>query len=158
MKRTYLTSWHFLLILAAIVLFLTDRNSPSAPQTEAPPPKWQVCFSLRGGATSAIVRTLDEAKKLILIQTYLFTLAPMASPLVRSHKRGVEVQVILNRCQRIEKYSSADFLMNAGIKMLIDTAHAIAHNEVIIIDNETVITGSLNFTKAAEERNTENPL
>lgn len=37
------------------------------------------------------------------------------------------------------------------------TAHAIAHNKVMIIDGVTVLTGSFNFTRAAEERNAENP-
>lgn len=32
------------------------------------------------------------------------------------------------------------------------------HNKIIIIDRETVITGSFNFTKAAEEKNAENVL
>jgi phosphatidylserine/phosphatidylglycerophosphate/cardiolipin synthase-like enzyme len=40
----------------------------------------------------------------------------------------------------------------------IDSVHAIAHNKVIVIDGETVITGSFNFTKAAEENNAENLL
>ena len=40
----------------------------------------------------------------------------------------------------------------------IDTVHAIAHNKVIIVDKETVITGSFNFTRAAEEKNAENLL
>jgi phosphatidylserine/phosphatidylglycerophosphate/cardiolipin synthase-like enzyme len=34
---------------------------------------------------------------------------------------------------------------------MIDSAHAIAHNKIMIIDGETVITGSFNCTKAAEE-------
>ena len=41
---------------------------------------------------------------------------------------------------------------------MIDAAHAIAHNKVMIIDGETVITGSFNFTRAAEEKNAENLL
>ena len=40
----------------------------------------------------------------------------------------------------------------------IDSEHAIAHNKVMVIDGETVITGSFNFTKAAEENNAENLL
>jgi phosphatidylserine/phosphatidylglycerophosphate/cardiolipin synthase-like enzyme len=40
----------------------------------------------------------------------------------------------------------------------ISFQHAIAHNKVMIIDGETVITGSFNFTKAAEESNAENLL
>lgn len=34
----------------------------------------------------------------------------------------------------------------------------IAHNKVMVIDGRTVITGSFNFTKAAEESNAENLL
>jgi phosphatidylserine/phosphatidylglycerophosphate/cardiolipin synthase-like enzyme len=40
----------------------------------------------------------------------------------------------------------------------IDDKHAIAHNKIMIIDKATVITGSFNFTKAAEEKNAENVL
>jgi phosphatidylserine/phosphatidylglycerophosphate/cardiolipin synthase-like enzyme len=36
--------------------------------------------------------------------------------------------------------------------------NAIAHNKVMVIDGDTVITGSFNFTNAAEERNAENLL
>ena len=41
---------------------------------------------------------------------------------------------------------------------MIDAAHAIAHNKVMVIDSGVVITGSFNFTKSAEERNAENLL
>ena len=40
----------------------------------------------------------------------------------------------------------------------IDDKHAIAHNKVMVIDGHVVITGSFNFTKAAEESNAENLL
>jgi phosphatidylserine/phosphatidylglycerophosphate/cardiolipin synthase-like enzyme len=48
--------------------------------------------------------------------------------------------------------------VNSGIPTQIDSRHAIAHNKVMIIDGETVIPGSFNFTKAAEEKNAENLL
>jgi phosphatidylserine/phosphatidylglycerophosphate/cardiolipin synthase-like enzyme len=54
-----------------------------------------------------------------------------------------------------------DFLANQGVPTTIDAAHAIAHNKIIIIDiiyEEMVITGSFNFTKAAQEENAENLL
>jgi phosphatidylserine/phosphatidylglycerophosphate/cardiolipin synthase-like enzyme len=71
---------------------------------------------------------------------------------------GVKVEVILDKSQRTDQYSSATFLFNAGIPTKIDSQHALAHNKVMIIDGETVITGSFNFTKAAEEKNAENLL
>ncbi len=40
----------------------------------------------------------------------------------------------------------------------IDTKHAIAQNKIMVIDGQTVITGSFNFTTAAEEHNAENLL
>ena len=83
---------------------------------------------------------------------------PIAKALVDAHTRGVKVQVILDKSQRTEKYSSADFVAHAGIPVQIDAAHAIAHNKVIVVDGKTVITGSFNFTKGAEEKNAENLL
>lgn len=48
--------------------------------------------------------------------------------------------------------------LHADIPTRIDAAHAIAHNKIMIIDGETVITGSFNLTKATEEKNAENLL
>jgi phosphatidylserine/phosphatidylglycerophosphate/cardiolipin synthase-like enzyme len=48
--------------------------------------------------------------------------------------------------------------LHAGIRTLIDGKHPIAHNKIMVIDGQTVITGSFNFTKAAEEGNAENLL
>ena len=90
--------------------------------------------------------------------TYSFTSAPIAKALVEAHKRGVKVDVLLDKSQRTEKYSSADFLLHAGIATRIDDRHAIAHNKIMIIDGEIVITGSFDFTKNAEENNAENLL
>ncbi|MHB1035021.1 MAG: phospholipase D family nuclease [Pirellulales bacterium] len=98
------------------------------------------------------------AKTTVLVQAYSFTSTPIAKALVDAHKRGVKVRVILDKSQRSEKYSSADFLANTGIPTTIDAQHAIAHNKVMVIDAATVITGSFNFTKAAEASNAENLL
>ena len=101
---------------------------------------------------------IREAKSEILVQAYSFTSAPIAKALIDAHKRGVHVQIILDRSQRKERYSSADFTAHAGIPTYIDAAHAIAHNKVMVIDKAVVITGSFNFTKAAEGNNAENLL
>jgi phosphatidylserine/phosphatidylglycerophosphate/cardiolipin synthase-like enzyme len=45
-----------------------------------------------------------------------------------------------------------------GIPTFIDSVNGIAHNKIMIIEQETVITGSFNFTRAAEEYNAENLL
>ncbi len=118
----------------------------------------QVFFSPNGGATQAVVNALGQATNSVLVQAYSFTSAPLAAALLAAQRRGVSVQVILDRSQRTEKYSEADFFVHNEIPTLIDARHAIAHNKIMIIDHFLVLTGSFNFTKAAEEKNAENLL
>ena len=70
----------------------------------------------------------------------------------------MKVLAVLDTSNETQQYSAATFLVNAGIQTLIDAQHAIAHNKVMVIDSATVITGSFNFTKAAEAKNAENLL
>ena len=70
-----------------------------------------------------------------------------------AHERGIKVEVIIDKSQLTEQYSSADFLANSGIPIKIDAAHDIAHNMVMVIDRETLISRSFNFTRAGVERN-----
>ena len=118
----------------------------------------EVAFSPNGGGAALIIRTIGEAKKTIQVQAYSFTNADIDKALLDAHKRGVNVRVVLDKSQETEKYTSATFLANAGVPVRIDDDFAIAHSKIMIIDGETVITGSFNFTKAAEERNAENVL
>jgi len=143
--------------LLFLVLFLIPSLSYSLSMTLTNTPT-QVYFSPNGGCTEAIIREIDQAKIEILAQAYSFTSQPIVKALLSAHKRGVKVQAILDKIQKSEKYTSAAFLANVGIQTYIDPAHSIAHNKVIVIDRETVITGSFNFTRAAEEKNAENLL
>src|SRR3954463_6229304 len=138
------------------LLFLL--GSCSYPPNVSAPVGWQVYFSPHGGCTEAVVDVLNQATNSVLVQAYSFTSAPIAKAIVDAHRRRVEVTVILDKSQGTEKYSSADFLRSSGVATFIDSAHAIAHNKVMVIDDGTVITGSFNFTKAAEENNAENLL
>lgn len=147
-----------LLVIPLCLALLTLQPVYGKPPKPVPVTRIEVYFSPRGGCTDAIVKELGNAKKTVLVQAYSFTSAPIAKALVAAHKRGVDVRVILDKGQRTRKYSSADFLAHAGITTLIDARHAIAHNKVMVIDGRVVITGSFNFSKAAEERNAENLL
>jgi phosphatidylserine/phosphatidylglycerophosphate/cardiolipin synthase-like enzyme len=148
---------HLSLILIFLLL-LPACEQPAHSQAPATLPPIEVFFSPKGGCTEAVTKEIDAAKNTILVQAYSFTSAPIAKALVEAHKRGVQIQVILDKSQRGEKYSSADFVLHAGIPVSIDAKHQIAHNKIMVIDGTTVITGSFNFTKNAEENNAENLL
>lgn len=138
-------------LLVALLAFM----APLPAQADGP---WQVCFTPGEECADLIVSEIGKAKRTVHVQAYSFTSEPIAKALISAKKRGVDVRVILDHSQRTEKYSGADTLANAGIPVFIDDRHAIAHNKVIVLDEETVITGSFNFTKAAQEKNAENVL
>ena len=140
----------------AVLLFLSF--SPASLQAEQTTIDEQVYFSPKGGCTEAIVKNLDQAERYVLVQAYSFTSKPIAEALVGAHKRGVKVKVLLDKSQRRGKGSKLGLLVDAGIPVSIDTKHSIAHNKVMIIDGVTVMTGSFNFTSAAEDKNAENLL
>jgi phosphatidylserine/phosphatidylglycerophosphate/cardiolipin synthase-like enzyme len=139
-------------ILLALFLANLPLHAQQGPQDLHP------FFSPKGGCTQAVVEQLNGAKRQVLVQAYSFTSTPIARALVDAKRRGVDVQVILDKSQRGERYSSATFLANEGVPTYIDPVHKIAHNKVMVIDGQTVITGSFNFTKSAEEGNAENLL
>jgi phosphatidylserine/phosphatidylglycerophosphate/cardiolipin synthase-like enzyme len=147
---------HLALILLLLCLLPACQAQDTSQPTTLPP--IQVFFSPKGGCTEAVVKELNAARSSVLVQAYSFTSTPIAKALLEANKRGVKVEVVLDKSQKTEKYSETDFLVNVGIPVRIDTQHAIAHNKVMVIDGATVITGSFNFTKNAEANNAENLL
>lgn len=144
-----------LLIFFYIVLSFSTAHAYDLTLHDAPA---SVYFSPNGGAQQAIVNTIGQARQSVLVQAYGFTNAAIAKALVDAKGRGVRVEAVLDKSNVTGQYSGVTFLKNAGILVWIDSAHAIAHNKVMVIDGATVITGSFNFTKAAEEKNAENVL
>lgn len=118
----------------------------------------KVYFSPDGGTQQAIIDQINKAKTNVFVQAYSFTNKEIVKALVEANKRGVAVFVILDKSNKTDKYSVADLLTHFGVDTYIDQSHAIAHSKVMILDKETVITGSYNFTNAAEHKNSENTL
>ncbi len=121
---------------------------------------WQVYFSPEGGCTQAIVDAIKGAKQQVVVQAYEMTSPRIKSALVAAHKRGIQVKAIFDPEATSVTRSMVSELSAGGIPVFIDNFHrpGLAHNKVMVIDHIVVITGSFNFTKAAETRNAENLL
>jgi phosphatidylserine/phosphatidylglycerophosphate/cardiolipin synthase-like enzyme len=151
-----MNKWVLIILPVIFSLFLVDASL--AEEITLDQVKIQVLFSPDGGCLDAVIKEIDNAKSEILVQAYSFTSKKIANALVDAYKRHVKIEVILDQGQRTEKHSSASFLAKAGIPVYIDAKHYTAHNKLMIIDKLTVITGSCNFIKAAENDNAENML
>jgi phosphatidylserine/phosphatidylglycerophosphate/cardiolipin synthase-like enzyme len=118
--------------------------------------KIDAIFSPGGGCEKRIVSEIESAEKSVLVQMYMFTSKPITDALVKSKKRGVDVKVILDQSQEKMAYGRWPVMQKGGVKVFFDRDHEIANSKIILIDDRTIITGSYNFTKAAEEKNAEN--
>jgi phosphatidylserine/phosphatidylglycerophosphate/cardiolipin synthase-like enzyme len=123
-----------------------------------PVPELNAHFSPKGGCADAVVRELNHSRHEILMQAYSFTCPQIADALIAAKKRGVHVTILLDRSNEQETYSELKMLEEHNLRPLIDDKHAIAHNKIMIIDKKTLITGSFNFTRQAENENAENLL
>ena len=118
----------------------------------------QVRFSPGGHCTQFIRETIAKAQQTILVQAYAFTSRPIADALIQAHQRGVVVRILVDRSQLTSQYTQMHHVAKQGIFVAIDKTPGIAHNKVMIIDDHYVLTGSFNWTKAAETINAENLL
>jgi phosphatidylserine/phosphatidylglycerophosphate/cardiolipin synthase-like enzyme len=123
----------------------------------------QACFSpaLAGGCdpASAVIREISAAKTSVRVQMYALTSREIVSALVDAKRRGLDVRVVVDRSQLESDQSEAyavGRLLSADIPVLVDTVPGLMHNKILIVDNETVVTGSFNYTWSAENRNAEN--
>jgi phosphatidylserine/phosphatidylglycerophosphate/cardiolipin synthase-like enzyme len=125
----------------------------------------QACFAPPVAGTCdplvTVLQAINGARTAIRVQIYSLTLQEVVSALVRAKRRGVDVRVIVDRGQlhqdRNDSFRIAN-LASAGVPVLVDTVPGLMHNKLMVIDGETVLTGSFNYTWGAEHRNAENLL
>jgi len=123
----------------------------------------QVAFTPGSGADRMIIDVIAQARRQVLVQAFSFTHRRIADALVAAHRRGLDVAVIADRGQALHHSRRVlEVLVAAGVPVLLDGAHDAAHNKVIIADageqDCAVVTGSFNFSYAAQHRNAENVL
>jgi phosphatidylserine/phosphatidylglycerophosphate/cardiolipin synthase-like enzyme len=131
-------------------------TKPATETGHAKGSNWEVSFSPKGGCTDQVIRYINGAKGLILVQAYSFTSKPIATALEAASMNGVVVKAIFDKSDM--KDPLLPELRGQGVTIFLDRKHAIAHSKVMVIDSEIVLTGSFNFTHAAETNNAENCL
>ena len=117
----------------------------------------EVFFSPNGGCMDQVVHWIDSANKSIHVLIYSFTLDDVGRALTSALDRGVDVKVVFEKDQ-ISQYSEYSILRAAGVPVKNDINSALMHDKIAIVDGYIVLTGSYNWSSAAEERNNENLL
>ncbi|KAB8306703.1 phospholipase D family protein [Erwinia endophytica] len=109
-------------------------------------------------AQHVVLGAISGAKKSVDVAAYSFTSKPVAAALVAAKNRGVSVRVVADEKANNDRYTAVTFLANMGVPVRLDAQYAIMHNKFMVVDGDTVQTGSFNYTASAARRNAENAL
>ncbi len=138
-----------------------------------PPPRLLLSANHQWDYVRAVERAMSGAKKRIWVMMYVARLGDDADPehpveftlqvLVDAAKRGVDVRVCLDQSRNWEDPTIIDpkheqpaaWLRARGVRVIEDELERISHAKVVLIDDETVVIGSHNWTFSALALNRE---
>ena len=150
-----------LLLISGVIFFgpIASANGEMAVQT---------CFSPQGKCATHIVREIENAKRELLVAVYAFTSDDLAGALAKAKKRGLIIQVIIDREFDSRNHNSKGKFLEAqsipvrrlpGSKATNSTRElGLMHQKFAVVDRQIVFTGSYNWTQAADSFNDENLL
>jgi len=115
-------------------------------------------FSPDDNVQEAIVRRIDDAREEVDVLAFSFTSEPIAKALAARIRNGVRVRAVFDKTQAGNSHSQDEFLRARGADVRLDGNPYAMHDKVMVMDGEIVVTGSYNFSKAAQTKNDENVL
>lgn len=124
-----------------ISVFFTQPDSPSAS-------------TYRGGPDKALAEAIQHARYQVDIATYRLDLWSVRDALLQAHRRGVGVRVVTEGDHYREEEIRA--LLEEGIPVIGDQGQGLMHHKFVVIDQEELWTGSMNFTVHGAYRNDNN--
>lgn len=141
-----------LLCLQAQAQDISDAGASTFPAST----RYEVAFAPEGGALELVLKAINSARHEILVATYTFSNTSIAQALLAAKQRGVAVRVVSDRGTNL-KYTQAHFLASKGLPVRLNGQYRIHHHKFMVIDGNSVETGSFNYAKTAI-RNAENVL
>ena len=147
----------FVALAFALAPVSARETSPAAQAT------FEALFTPGDAIDVRLADLIDGAEHEVLVNAFSFTNRKIARALAAAQARGARVEIVADRGQTLGQAGSAvRDLARRGVPVWLDGNFAAAHNKVMIVDAATphaaLVTGSFNYTTAAQTRNAENVL
>ncbi|KAF3362961.1 hypothetical protein PHSC3_000495 [Chlamydiales bacterium STE3] len=105
-------------------------------------------------ASVRIKNLIREAKKTIRVAMFTFTRFDFAKELISAKQRGVNIEVFLDhQSSKGASKKIADLLQSSGIPVYTNPGSSLLHYKFLYIDQDVLVNGSANWTKAAFQQN-----
>ncbi|MFA5805223.1 MAG: phospholipase D-like domain-containing protein [Melioribacteraceae bacterium] len=116
-------------------------------------------FSPSDRTTSFIGKTIGKAKKSVNASLLTFTRRELADSVISLHKRGGKTRIITDN--NTDTGNQFSYLQSNGVDIILKVGSGLLHHKYAIVDGESgetpyLITGSHNWSSAAENSNDEN--
>lgn len=133
--------------LAAItVILLLAGCSPPAPEVDRGmlPPWCRVYFTPEDPVADHLVSLIDSSRERVWAAFYSFSLDEVARALVRAHRRGVEVRVVMDLLAARPPDSAYHRLAELGLARTDFASSSFMHHKFMVVDSFITWTGSYN--------------
>ena len=150
MKRVFL--------LCAILCMgaCTNQIKRSSPQEKVRvSSEGDVCFSPDEACDEKLIEFIQSAKQSLDIAVFDITHPQIVHEILVMARR-VPVRIMVDKRQSKEPHSLVSTFLRAGAQVKVGYQRGIMHNKFIVLDQNTVETGSFNFTNSASFKNQEN--
>ena len=149
------------LLVPSLLAVCVGVSAPAIAGQAAELARVEAAFTPGDDIAGLIAQRIAKAQASVQMQAYLLTDRRIANALLAARRRGVEVEVIGDAAQHeaggLPWLTALD---RAGARVYLNSGHAASHNKIVILDGARagaiVITGSYNFTQAAQSKNAEN--
>lgn len=130
----------------------------SAPAAVNPVDIPRVIFSPGEECREAIISQIRFATEKIRVCVFTISDNRISQELIEAHQLGKKVQILTDNEKQFDMGSDIEQFRNCGIPVVIDQTKAHMHHKFALIDSQTAITGSYNWTRSAATSNHENVL
>ena len=128
---------------------------------------YRVLFSPQDHLSDQLVECIEKEQERICAAVYCLTHHPVAHALIRAHKRGVKVEVLVDPFS-VKSRSPLQKLFDQGISLFVwnppmdlqkpKKKKPLMHDKFCVFGNKKVWTGSFNFTFEGTHSNQENAI
>jgi phosphatidylserine/phosphatidylglycerophosphate/cardiolipin synthase-like enzyme len=119
-------------------------------------------FSDRGSISDRIIAAINRTRRTLDIAVYSVTQPEIAAAIQAAHRRGVQVRIVTDEEQALDRHSEISYLQTEGVPVRLSEGfhgeRSLMHNKFAIFDGKLVETGSYNWTTSASSYNYENAI
>lgn len=141
----------------SLVLFFPDKRLVCKKYFSQEGCRRKECpFSHEETSLSKLISVLSRARTSLDVCVFTINCHELANSVVHLHKKGVVVRILTDNEQIGSHGSQIEKFRREGIQVRHDLSSFFMHHKFVIVDNETLINGSFNWTRQAVTGNREN--